>query len=63
MTAERHCDGPIGTPPAGVAAIDLVIASEAKQSMEVAEERMDCFVASLLAMTENGIPGSSLRLQ
>jgi hypothetical protein len=29
-----------------------VIASEAKQSMDVAEGEMDCFVASLLAMTE-----------
>src|SRR4030081_209715 len=28
-----------------------VIASEAKQSMTLREERMDCFVASLLAMT------------
>src|SRR5258706_2569512 len=30
-----------------------VIASEAKQSMEPRKERMDCFVASLLAMTTN----------
>src|ERR1700716_4397217 len=28
-----------------------VIASEAKQAMTLREERMDCFVASLLAMT------------
>jgi hypothetical protein len=28
-----------------------VIASVAKQSMDVAEESVDCFVASLLAMT------------
>jgi hypothetical protein len=39
-----------------------VIASEAKQSMDVAE-RMDCFVPLLAAMTENGTPGSSLRSQ
>jgi hypothetical protein len=32
-------------------AIETVIASEAKQSMPQHEERMDCFVASLLAMT------------
>src|SRR5258708_18172146 len=31
--------------------ISAVIASEAKQSMSQHEERMDCFVASLLAMT------------
>jgi hypothetical protein len=30
----------------------FVIASEAKQSMPPREERMDCFVASLLALTE-----------
>jgi hypothetical protein len=30
-----------------------VIASEAKQSISPHKERMDCFVASLLAMTEN----------
>jgi hypothetical protein len=29
-----------------------VIASEAKQSIVPRQERMDCFVASLLAMTE-----------
>jgi hypothetical protein len=29
----------------------FVIASEAKQSMALRKERMDCFVASLLAMT------------
>jgi hypothetical protein len=29
----------------------FVIASEAKQSIYLREERMDCFVASLLAMT------------
>jgi hypothetical protein len=29
----------------------FVIASEAKQSMPPRKERMDCFVASLLAMT------------
>jgi hypothetical protein len=28
-----------------------VIASEAKQSISPSKERMDCFVASLLAMT------------
>src|SRR5450759_3335270 len=32
-------------------AFEIVIASEAKQSMDVAEERVDCFVATLLAMT------------
>ena len=31
-----------------------VIASEAKQSIRPRQERMDCFVASLLAMTESG---------
>ena len=31
--------------------IRFVIASEAKQSMVQRKERMDCFVASLLAMT------------
>jgi len=31
--------------------IDLVIASEAKQSILLRKERLDCFVASLLAMT------------
>jgi hypothetical protein len=31
-----------------------VIASEAKQSIFPREERMDCFVASLLAMTNSG---------
>jgi len=36
-----------------------VIASEAKQSMRHrAPARMDCFVASLLAMTENTIRNS-----
>jgi hypothetical protein len=35
-----------------------VIASEAKQSIVPREERMDCFVASLLAMT--GVDGESL---
>jgi hypothetical protein len=34
----------------GRAAVSSVIASEAKQSMRQ-QERMDCFVASLLAMT------------
>jgi hypothetical protein len=29
----------------------VVIASEAKQSISPSKERMDCFVASLLAMT------------
>jgi hypothetical protein len=29
----------------------FVIASEAKQSIEQRKERMDCFVATLLAMT------------
>jgi hypothetical protein len=29
----------------------IVIASEAKQSISPRKERMDCFVASLLAMT------------
>jgi hypothetical protein len=33
----------------------IVIASEAKQSI-VPQERMDCFVASLLAMTEVASP-------
>jgi len=33
------------TPP------EAVIASEAKQSMSPSKERMDCFVAALLAMT------------
>jgi hypothetical protein len=32
-----------------------VIASEAKQSISPLEERMDCFVASLLAMTEPAV--------
>jgi len=32
-------------------ALEAVIASEAKQSSLFAPERMDCFVASLLAMT------------
>jgi hypothetical protein len=31
----------------------IVIASEAKQSIVPRKERMDCFVASLLAMTAN----------
>jgi hypothetical protein len=31
--------------------IDTVIASEAKQSMVVLGGKLDCFVASLLAMT------------
>jgi hypothetical protein len=35
-----------------------VIASEAKQSIVPHEERMDCFVASLLAMT--GVEGDAL---
>jgi len=35
--------------------VDAVIASEAKQSMEPLDESMDCFVASLLAMTMGGI--------
>jgi hypothetical protein len=33
------------------AALSLVIASAAKQSIWQFKERMDCFVASLLAMT------------
>jgi hypothetical protein len=33
--------------------VGAVIASEAKQSMQ-RQERMDCFVASLLAMTRMG---------
>jgi uncharacterized metal-binding protein len=33
----------------------IVIASEAKQSISPLEERMDCFVASLLAMTEPAV--------
>ena len=33
-----------------------VIASEAKQSSFAAREKMDCFVASLLAMTFYGWP-------
>jgi hypothetical protein len=33
-----------------------VIASEAKQSIEQQQERMDCFVASLLAMTDPSWP-------
>jgi hypothetical protein len=35
-----------------------VIASEAKQSILPREERMDCFVASLLAMTVNYLSSS-----
>jgi hypothetical protein len=31
--------------------IDIVIASEAKQSMAVPGGKLDCFVASFLAMT------------
>jgi hypothetical protein len=31
--------------------LKLVIASAAKQSIDQEKERMDCFVASLLAMT------------
>src|SRR3981189_1235878 len=34
---------------------DTVIASEAKQSIARRQERMDCFVASLLAMTKGQI--------
>src|ERR1700686_4054962 len=33
------------------ACLETVIASEAKQSISPRKERMDCFVASLLAMT------------
>jgi hypothetical protein len=32
-------------------AVAFVIASEAKQSIAQQQERMDCFVAALLAMT------------
>jgi hypothetical protein len=32
-----------------------VFAGEAKQSISPLEERMDCFVASLLAMTEPAV--------
>ncbi|SHL95846.1 hypothetical protein [Bradyrhizobium lablabi] len=39
----------------------FVIASEAKQSMLLHKERMDCFVASLLAMT--GIDGGASDLR
>jgi hypothetical protein len=35
----------------------FVIASEAKQSRLFHEERLDCFVASLLAMTEGDVSG------
>ncbi|WP_212034187.1 hypothetical protein, partial [Bradyrhizobium sp. JYMT SZCCT0428] len=35
--------------------MSAVIASEAKQSMAPRKERMDCFVASLLAMTERAV--------
>ena|GEM_PF-5020389 len=54
----------------GIARPATVIASEAKQSIPPHEERMDCFVASLLAMTERAeayrttaavCPNSSLR--
>jgi hypothetical protein len=42
--------------------IPIVIASEAKQSMVPHKERMDCFVAALLAMMETknapGRPGA-----
>jgi hypothetical protein len=41
--------------------IDLVIASEAKQSISLREERLDCFVASLLAMT--GVDGNASDLR
>src|SRR5258706_6209866 len=35
----------------GVVGVETVIASEAKQSISPRKERVDCFVASLLAMT------------
>src|SRR5665213_1896384 len=38
-----------------------VIASAAKQSIVPQEERMDCFVAALLAMTEATYPAISAR--
>jgi hypothetical protein len=37
---------------------NTVIASEAKQSISPSKERMDCFVASLLAMTSDTVPRS-----
>jgi len=36
----------------------FVIASEAKQSISPRHEKLDCFVASLLAMTRNIHPNS-----
>src|SRR3954451_10495028 len=41
----------------------LVIASEAKQSRLFPWRQLDCFVASLLAMTENAEPAPSPRLR
>jgi hypothetical protein len=35
----------------------FVIASEAKQSLSPRKERMDCFVAALLAMTDGNTSG------
>src|SRR6202011_6073514 len=46
-----------GDDDCGCGAFETVIASEAKQSIEQ-QERMDCFVASLLAMTSNTTPRS-----
>src|SRR5450432_4179842 len=43
---QRRCSGPQALP------CGLVIASEAKQSIAPQKERMDCFVATLLAMTK-----------
>jgi hypothetical protein len=44
--------------------IPSVIASEAKQSMPRRKERLDCFVATLLAMTENkNAPGERARFR
>jgi hypothetical protein len=41
--------------------LELVIASEAKQSIAQQKERVDCFVASLLAMTAKSTDSSSPR--
>ena len=42
----------------GVAQVPSVIASAAKQSISLSKERMDCFVASLLAMTTDTVSRS-----
>jgi hypothetical protein len=41
--------------------VEIVIASEAKQSILQHKERMDCFVASLLAMTLDITPRGTIR--